>query len=91
MVAFALGLAISFSQYLPTLLATGGAISTVTTEAVAAASGSSMRLSAAYVIIQAVLPLVGFLLAWWLPGVLFTPRKVQINNKTTSPQPFRGS
>lgn len=91
MVAFALGLAISFSQYLPTLLATGGAISTVTTEAVAAASGSSMRLSAAYVIIQAVLPLVGFILAWWLPGVLFTPRKVQIKNKTTSPQPFRGS
>jgi putative thiamine transport system permease protein len=73
LVAFALGLAISFSQYLPTLLTTGGAISTVTTEAVALAAGSSARLSAAYVVIQAVMPLCGFGLAWWLSNILFKP------------------
>ncbi|CAD5272590.1 putative thiamine transport system permease protein [Alteromonas sp. 38] len=73
LVAFALGLAISFSQYLPTLLSTGGRIATVTTEAVAAASGSSARLTAVYVIVQTLMPLLGFVLAWWLPTVCFNP------------------
>ena len=73
LVAFALGLAISFSQYLPTLLSTGGRIATVTTEAVAAASGSSARLTAVYVIVQTLMPLLGFVLAWWLPTFCFNP------------------
>ena len=73
LVAFALGLAISYSQYLPTLLSTGGRLATVTTEAVAIASGSSRRLTAVYVIIQMLLPLAGFALAWWLPRVLYNP------------------
>lgn len=73
LVAFALGLAISYSQYLPTLLSSGGRLATVTTEAVAIASGSSRRLTAVYVIIQMLLPLIGFVLAWWLPKVLFNP------------------
>lgn len=73
LVAFALGLAISFSQYLPTLLSTGGRIATVTTEAVAAASGSSARLTAVYVIVQTLMPLLGFILAWWLPTICFNP------------------
>lgn len=73
LVAFALGLAISFSQYLPTLLSTGGRIATVTTEAVAAASGSSARLTAVYVIVQMLMPLLGFVLAWWLPTICFNP------------------
>ncbi|MFW8590901.1 ABC transporter permease [Glaciecola sp. 2405UD65-10] len=73
MIAFALGLAISFSQYLPTLLSTGGRIATVTTEAVAAASGSSTRLTAVYVVVQTIMPILGFLLAWWLPTVCFNP------------------
>ncbi|MBU2979778.1 ABC transporter permease [Alteromonas sp. C1M14] len=72
-VAFALGLAISFSQYLPTLLSAGGNIATVTTEAVAAASGSSRRLSAVYVVVQIIMPLCGFILAWWLPNLFFKP------------------
>jgi putative thiamine transport system permease protein len=73
MIAFALGLAISFSQYLPTLLSTGGRIATVTTEAVAAASGSSTRLTAVYVVVQTIMPILGFILAWWLPTVCFNP------------------
>ncbi|OJF67954.1 ABC transporter permease [Alteromonas sp. V450] len=73
MVAWALGLAISFSQYLPTLLASGGTIATITTEAVASVSGSSTRLTAVFVIIQAIMPLVGFLMAWYLPAALVKP------------------
>ncbi|MBU3023072.1 ABC transporter permease [Aestuariibacter sp. A3R04] len=73
-VAWALGLAISFSQYLPTLLASGGTIPTVTTEAVASASGSSTRLTAVFVIIQAVLPLIGFVIAWCVPAIVVKTR-----------------
>lgn len=73
LVAMALGMAISFSQYLPTLLSGGGRITTVTTEAVAVAAGSSQRLSAVYVLVQVLLPLSGFALAWYLPGRFFNP------------------
>ena len=78
MVAWALGLAISFSQYLPTLLASGGTLPTVTTEAVASVSGSSTRLSAVYVIIQAVMPLIGFMIAWYMPAVATRRRSRQM-------------
>ena len=82
MVAWALGLAISFSQYLPTLLASGGTIATITTEAVASVSGSSTRLTAVFVIIQAVMPLVGFIIAWYLPAALVkTGSKVRTSEK----------
>ncbi|GEA13112.1 ABC transporter permease [Alteromonas sp. KUL49] len=62
--AFAMGCAISLSQYLPTLLSSGGQIATVTTEAIALAAGSSKRLNAVYVIVQGLLPLVIFMAAW---------------------------
>jgi putative thiamine transport system permease protein len=71
----ALGLAISFSQYLPTLLLSGGRMNTLTTEAVAIASGASRRISAVYVIMQLLLPAVGFILAWLIPKLLFRPRQ----------------
>lgn len=77
MVAWALGLAISFSQYLPTLLASGGTLPTVTTEAVASVSGSSTRLTAVYVIIQAVMPLIGFMIAWYVPVIAMKKRSSQ--------------
>ncbi|PKI01964.1 ABC transporter permease [Glaciecola sp. 33A] len=70
----ALGLAISFSQYLPTLLLGGGRINTLTTEAVAIASGASRRISAVYVILQILLPAFGFILAWLIPKLFFRPR-----------------
>lgn len=69
-VSWALGMAISFSQYLPTLLASGGAIPTVTTEAVASVSGSSERLTAVYAILQGVMPFMGFVIAWMLPAMI---------------------
>ncbi|MCG8498648.1 MAG: ABC transporter permease, partial [Enterobacterales bacterium] len=70
-------LAISFSQYLPTLLASGGTLPTVTTEAVASVSGSSTRLTAVYVIIQAVMPLIGFMIAWYVPVIAMKKRSSQ--------------
>lgn len=81
LVAWALGLAISFSQYLPTLLASGGTIATITTEAVASVSGSSTRLTAVYVIIQGAMPLIGFVIAWYLPGVLMKNGGASIKEK----------
>ena len=71
LIAAALGLAISFGQYLPTLLAGGGRIATITTEAVTLANGASRRTSAVYAIMQMVLPLIGFILAWGLPKYFF--------------------
>ncbi|WP_372828803.1 ABC transporter permease [Psychrobacter maritimus] len=71
LIAIALGLAISFGQYLPTLLASGGRIATITTEAVTLANGASRRTSAVYAIIQMALPLIGFILAWVLPKYFF--------------------
>ncbi|WP_394123632.1 ABC transporter permease [Psychrobacter nivimaris] len=71
LIAIALGLAISFGQYLPTLLAGGGRIATITTEAVTLANGASRRTSAVYAIMQMALPLIGFILAWVLPKYFF--------------------
>lgn len=73
--AYALGMAISFSQYLPTLLLGGGRISTITTEAVALSSGASRRVTAVYVIMQLALPAMGFLLAWLIPKIVFRQRQ----------------
>nr|WP_299039811.1 ABC transporter permease subunit [uncultured Psychrobacter sp.] len=75
LIAIALGLAISFGQYLPTLLAGGGRIATITTEAVTLANGASRRTSAVYAIMQMLLPLVGFILAWVLPKYFFRSGK----------------
>ena len=76
LIAAALGLAISFGQYLPTLLAGGGRIATITTEAVTLANGASRRTSAVYAIMQMVLPLIGFILAWGLPKYFFKSARV---------------
>lgn len=71
LISIALGLAISFGQYLPTLIAGGGRVATITTEAVALANGASRRTSAVYAVIQMVLPLMAFALAWMLPKFFF--------------------
>jgi putative thiamine transport system permease protein len=63
--AFAVGFAVSVTQYLPTLYVGGGRISTVTTEAVTLASGGQRSLSAAFAWVQWVLPALGFALAAW--------------------------
>ena len=71
LIAAALGLAISFGQYLPTLLTGAGRISTITTEAITLANGASRRTSSVYALIQMLLPIIGFILAWVLPKLFY--------------------
>ncbi|MEA2118668.1 ABC transporter permease [Halovibrio sp. HP20-50] len=73
--AFAVGLAISIGQYLPTQLLGAGRVTTVTTEAVALASGNNRRLIGVWALVQAGLPLIGFMLALALPRLLGAKRR----------------
>jgi len=73
--AMALGLAVSISQYLPTQLLGGGRISTVTTEALALAAAGDRRLIAVWALLQAALPLLGFIVATALPRLLWRNRR----------------
>ncbi|WP_244613412.1 ABC transporter permease [Modicisalibacter radicis] len=72
--AAAVGVAVSIGQYLPTLLLGAGRVSTITTEAVALASGGDRRLTAVYALLQLLLPALGFALALGLPRLLFRRR-----------------
>ncbi len=73
--AAAVGFAVSIAQYLPTQLLGGGRVATITTDAVALASGGDRRLAAAYGLSQALLPFLGFWLAYGLPRLLFRHRR----------------
>ena len=75
MTAAAVGFAVSVGQYLPTLLIGGGRFSTITTEAVALASGGNRRLISVYALLQMTLPFAGFVLAIGVPAVLFRNRR----------------
>jgi putative thiamine transport system permease protein len=72
--AFALGFAISIAQYLPTLLIGAGRLPTITTEAVALASGGNRRLIGVYALVQTLLPFVAFALTALLPAYLWRNR-----------------
>ncbi len=67
LIAAAIGVAVSIAQYLPTLLVGGGRVTTLTTEALALASGGNRRLTSAYALLQTLLPIAGFLIAVELP------------------------
>jgi putative thiamine transport system permease protein len=73
--ATALGFAVSIALYLPTLLIGGGRWPTVTTEAVALASGGDPRLIGATALLQALLPFLGFAVAALLSAILFRNRR----------------
>ncbi|MFQ3787987.1 ABC transporter permease [Halomonas sp. A29] len=73
--AMAVGLAVSIGQYLPTLLLGAGRVSTVTTEAVALAGGGNRRLIGVWALVQASLPLVGFIIAVGVPRLLWSNRR----------------
>lgn len=60
--AFAVGFAVSVTQYLPTLFVGAGRITTVTTEAIGLSAGGQRGLLAAFAVVQAALPLLAF--AW---------------------------
>lgn len=73
--AAAVGLAVSVGQYLPTLLIGGGRVTTLTTEAVALASGGNRRIIGAYAVLQMALPALGFALALAVPALLYRNRR----------------
>ena len=73
--ALAVGLAVSVGQYLATLLIGGGRVATLTTEAVALASGGDRRAIGVYGLMQTGAALVPFALALILPAVIWRNRK----------------
>jgi len=72
--ATALGFAISISLYLPTQLLGAGRVVTITTEAVALASGGSASIIAVWAVMQALLPMLAFGLALLLPRLIWRHR-----------------
>lgn len=73
--AAAIGFAVSVGQYLPTLLLGAGRVETVTTAAVAMASGGDRRLVGAWVLAQGALPAAAFALALLLPRLAWRHRR----------------
>ncbi len=73
--ATALGFAVSVGQYLPTLLIGGGRVETLTTEAVALASGGDRRAIGVYGLMQTAAALVPFTLALLVPAIVWRNRK----------------
>ena len=73
--AFAVGFAVSAGLYLPTVLIGAGRLPTITTEAVALASGGSRRVIGVYAFLQTLLPFAVFMLAIAIPNLLFANRR----------------
>ncbi len=73
--AFAVGMAVSVGQYLPTLLASGGRVSTLTTEALALASGGDRRATGAWALALTAAAWGPFLLTLILPPLIYRNRK----------------
>ncbi|WP_212523915.1 ABC transporter permease subunit [Actibacterium sp. MT2.3-13A] len=73
--AAAVGFAVSAGQYLPTLLIGAGRVQTLTTEAVALASGGDRRLIGLYAIAQTGVVVLGFALAIAAPRLIWANRR----------------
>ena len=73
--AFAIGVSVSAAQYLSTLFAGGGRVSTLTTEALALADGGDRRLSAIVGLGQALFPLAIYSFALAAPRILHRKRR----------------
>lgn len=74
--AAAVGFAVSVGLYLPTLLIGAGRWPTITTEAVALASGGDRKLIGATALAQGLLPFLGFAVAALIPAILFRNRRL---------------
>lgn len=73
--AAAVGFAVSVGQYLPTLLAGGGRVATLTTEAVALSSGGDRRAIGAFGVMQTLAVIAPFAIATLLPYWMWRNRK----------------
>lgn len=67
----AIGFSVSIGLYLPTLLIGAGRLTTITTEAVALASGGNRRVIGIYAFLQMMLPAIGFAVATLVPALIF--------------------
>ena len=75
LVAFAVGFAVSVGQYLPTVFAGAGRVSTLTTEAVTLSSGADRRVVGVATVVQTALPLLVYGLALAVPALLYRGRR----------------
>ncbi len=75
LVAAALGFAVSAGQYLPTLFAGAGRISTLITESIGLATSGDRRLLGVATAWQLVLPFLAFTVAAIIPRILFRHRR----------------
>jgi putative thiamine transport system permease protein len=75
LIAFAVGIAVSVGQYLPTILIGGGRLQTLTTEAVALSAGGDRRAIGVYALAQTTAALIPFALATLLPLLLWRNRR----------------
>jgi putative thiamine transport system permease protein len=73
--AAAVGMAVSIGQYLATQVLGAGRVATVTTEAVALASGGNCRVIGVWALAQAVLPALGFGVALLAPRLVWRQRR----------------
>jgi len=73
--AAAVGFSVSVGQYLATLLIGGGRVATLTTEAVALASGGDRRAIGVYGLMQTGAALIPFALALIVPAIVWRNRK----------------
>lgn len=73
--AFAIGIAVSVAQYLPTLFLGAGRVTTLTTEAVTLASGSDRRVTGVVASLQALLPILTYGLAFAIPAIAYRNRR----------------
>lgn len=73
--AAAVGCAVSVGQFLPTLLIGGGRVQTLTTEAVALASGGDRRVIGVTALVQTGAAFVPFALALLIPALVWRNRK----------------
>ena len=73
--AMAVGFSVSVAQYLPTVLIGEGRLATISTEAVALASGNNRRVIAVYALLQTMLPFLAFALASLIPVALHRDRQ----------------
>ena len=75
LIASAVAFAVSVGQYLPTLFAGAGRVATLTTEAVTLSAGADRRVIGTWTALQALFPLLAYLLATTAPRLLHAHRK----------------
>ena len=75
LIACAVAFAVSVGQYLPTLFAGAGRVATLTTEAVTLSGGADRRVNGTWAGLQALFPLLAYLLATLVPRLLYAHRK----------------